>query len=137
MKVLFWSILAVIGLQNPQVYTTIDTDTNTNKQIERSNLYAQEMTEGVLLSWDALLQENNIEFYSIERSVDGFAFEEIAVVEVENVKNYEFVDETASTGTNFYRVAKTSKSYLSNLVFANTTVTVKNTLKLKDTASLE
>ncbi len=66
--------------------------------------------KGNLLFWVTATEIDN-DFFTLERSFDGATFEEIAIIDgagnsLDNIE-YEFLDEDARPGSNFYRLRQT------------------------------
>ncbi len=60
--------------------------------------------------------ENNINFYTVERSINGNDFTAIQTLTTTNIGNYKFIDASPYNGTNYYRLkinTKNSDSYYS------------------------
>lgn len=71
---------------------------------------AKTATEGVLLNW-TVADEKEVQDYTVLRSTDGFNWENIGKVNVqENLLNYSFLDKTRTTGRVYYRLQQTSTS---------------------------
>ena len=64
----------------------------------------------VFISWSTASERNN-DYFSIERSSDGFQFDEIAKVHSngnsQGIRSYEFLDTKPFFGTNYYRIMQT------------------------------
>lgn len=59
--------------------------------------------KSVLLNWQ-VANEINLEKYIIDRSVNGFNFNELAVVKAAQLTNYQYLDVISPNGTNYYRL---------------------------------
>lgn len=67
--------------------------------------------------------ELNSSSYAIERSITGQNFIAVGTVEAKNLRTYNFIDNTANTGTNYYRIKAIDNngSYMySNAIKVNT-----------------
>ena len=66
--------------------------------------------KNVVLNWQSATEINN-DFYTLERSLDGRNFEEIAIIKGQGTtyesQNYEYIDENPSFGVNYYRLTQT------------------------------
>ncbi|HHS95665.1 MAG TPA: T9SS type A sorting domain-containing protein, partial [Phaeodactylibacter sp.] len=75
--------------------------------IELLSFKAQAQGAKVVLEWVTLSESNN-DYFSVERSVDGFHFEEIAVVAGAgtsiHARHYTAFDENPFAGNNYYRL---------------------------------
>lgn len=75
--------------------------------IELSYFRAHTTLEGILLSWQTQVEENN-DYMAIERSRDGVDFQEIGRVDGQGnsylQQNYEYKDRYPKAGVNYYRL---------------------------------
>jgi hypothetical protein len=73
--------------------------------------------KGVLLTWTTT-REYNVHAFTIERSVNGAAFEAIGTVNPENayaqLNDYQFVDNGATASVNYYRLVMTDMDGTTN-----------------------
>jgi hypothetical protein len=78
--------------------------------IKLLNFDAKEENGKVKLVWKTASEENN-NFFTLERTADGNAFEKIGTVSgagsTTNVSNYEFVDSHPIKGRSYYRLSQT------------------------------
>lgn len=70
---------------------------------------AQQIEEQIEISWTTATEINN-DYFILERSTDGFEFEEIAEIEgngnSNNIINYVFTDNNPFIGINYYRLTQ-------------------------------
>lgn len=68
------------------------------------------VNKSVALTWQTLTEENN-DFFTVERSVNGIDFEPIGIVDAgeprTTVKTYDFLDKFPVIGNNYYRIQQT------------------------------
>lgn len=79
----------------------------------------------ILLEW-SVIDESNIDFFTIEKSVEGFNWESIAILPVEpqnsNINAYSFIDKQPFRPGTYYRVRQTSldkESILSSVKYVS------------------
>jgi len=86
------------------------TSTTTILPIDLMSFRGELVEKSVALTWQTLTETNN-DFFTIERSVDGFNFEEIGIVDAggsrTTAKTYNFIDESPVIGNNYYRIQQT------------------------------
>lgn len=78
--------------------------------IELINFRGEQVDEQINLYWETQTEINN-DFFTLERSIDGTAFEPIATVKgagttTEN-QNYQHIDKAPFVGLNYYRLTQT------------------------------
>lgn len=89
--------------------------------VKFSNLTGTGTTAGNQLFWTAFAQEA-VNYFEIERSVDGTNFQKIAGKVYPggfNYQSYQWLDETAAAGRNYYRIKATERTgavYYTNIV---------------------
>lgn len=78
--------------------------------VELLSFSAEQQEANVLVSWATATEENN-DFFTVEKSIDGKNFEVIGIVQGAGFSleelDYEFVDENPIAGINYYRLKQT------------------------------
>ncbi len=78
--------------------------------VELSGFNGRQVAARVELTWQTASETKN-DFFTIERSVDGYQFEEIGKVsgqgDAHHEQNYDFWDNSPRQGTNYYRLIQT------------------------------
>jgi hypothetical protein len=95
----------------PDIYEFVQGGGQTPLPVEILYFTAEKENGGVNLSW-ATVREENFEYFTIERSADGYDFNELCSVEGRaeypgTVTVYEFFDEMPLAGYSFYRLKAT------------------------------
>ncbi len=95
--------------------------------VEMVSFSAKKAGNANKLAWQTATELNN-QHFDVQRSTDGTTFQTIGQVKgagtSANVNNYEYVDETPSVGTNYYRLQQVDyngKTTMSKTVAVNTT----------------
>ena len=93
------------GDGNDIVFTAV-----TPLPVELIDFNAQAMEEEVKLAWTTASEINN-DFFTIERSVDGRSFNEIAIISgngnTTEISKYVYMDKSPERGLNYYRLKQT------------------------------
>ncbi len=64
---------------------------------------AKQNTNSILLNWQ-VSNELNFDKYVVELSINGINFSEINTIAAHQLTNYQYLDNTCKTGTNYYRL---------------------------------
>ncbi|HEY5371477.1 MAG TPA: hypothetical protein VIJ75_21035 [Hanamia sp.] len=74
------------------------------------SIKATEKDKNILVAWQ-VANENNMQQYEVEKSTDGNQFEKVATTAAKNSGsgNYQWTDENATSGYNYYRVKSVGK----------------------------
>jgi hypothetical protein len=74
------------------------------------SIKAAQNDRNVVVDWH-VENENNMQQYQVEKSIDGTHFEKVATTAAKNdgSENYQWIDEDATSGYNYYRVRSLSK----------------------------
>ncbi len=98
------------------------TSTSYASCVYEKQLKVEDFDMGNMLTW-ATASELNNKAFQIEKSIDGVNFSKIGKVKgngtIEEVKNYRFLDVSATQGTNYYRLKQIDKDgaiHLSDVV---------------------
>ncbi|MEZ4886788.1 MAG: T9SS type A sorting domain-containing protein [Chitinophagales bacterium] len=88
----------------------------TKNPIELLSFEGEVLGEGNLLQWVTASETDN-DYFTLERSIDGKAFEAIATINSQgdsfDLQSYDFLDRTALQGVSYYRLRQTDLNGLS------------------------
>jgi hypothetical protein len=122
-----------IPSNSTRYFTVASTTKDTPLPIELTTFTAKQKGSRVLLNWKTATETNN-DYFTIERSADGYQFDAIASIEgagnSSTANNYEIIDDSPFNGINYYRLKQTDydgKYSYSNTVFVN----MKNTSEIR------
>lgn len=88
----------------------VDFNLNEPLPIELLDFSAHAIGNEIKLIWSTATEENN-DFFTLERSVDGRSFQKIATIPgngtTSEVNSYDYLDKNPETGVNYYRLKQT------------------------------
>ncbi|WP_026902602.1 Ig-like domain-containing protein [Pedobacter glucosidilyticus] len=88
---------------------TVNVTVNDVLPVDLVNFNAAPQNNAIKLIWSTASEQNNLQF-EIEKSVDGFLFDLLAIVKGSNtsntINNYHTFDKTPTNGTNYYRLSQ-------------------------------
>ena len=86
------------------------------------NVKATEKINGILIEWKKE-NENNVDRYEVEKSIDGIHFSKVYATPTIGKFNYEWLDQASLKGSNYYRIKvnyKNATSQFSNIIHIKT-----------------
>ena len=96
-----------------------------------------------ILKWSTETEQNN-DFFTIEKTTDGYIFEDIGYVGGSGnsltVVNYSFIDHNVGNNINYYRLIQTDfdgKSIYSDLISIDNRIEIKQIYRIVDTLGRE